>query len=174
MSRRDNEAYRQPIVQRSKFTKEEDNRLLEIVRSNGSSDWELISKFLPGRNARQCRERWCNYVNPDIKCEPWTKEEDDLLISLMIDVGPKWKLVSSHFPQRPINSIKNRWTNLKKKQEKVTNNIQPMKERDTEPKVEVQTENQLRPQPQRHEPSFNIIEYIDSLFNGVDFETFSF
>tara|TARA_B110000285_G_C14968095_1_gene535131 strand:- start:210 stop:368 length:159 start_codon:yes stop_codon:yes gene_type:complete len=28
------------------------------------------------RNAKQCRERWVNFLNPDIKKDPFSLEED--------------------------------------------------------------------------------------------------
>lgn len=31
---------------------------------------------MPGRNARQCKDRWEKYLNPDINFQPFTQEED--------------------------------------------------------------------------------------------------
>ncbi len=35
---------------------------------------------MPGRIGKQCRERWHNHLNPNIKKERWTDEEDLAII----------------------------------------------------------------------------------------------
>lgn len=62
------------------FTKAEDKKLRELVNRHGTSNWIPISKQMPGRNARQCRDRWLNYLSPDVVNGPWTAEEDELLV----------------------------------------------------------------------------------------------
>lgn len=34
------------------------------------------------RTGKQCRERWLNHLDPSIKKEPWTEEEDQLLLEV--------------------------------------------------------------------------------------------
>jgi hypothetical protein len=34
--------------------------------------WSVIASLLPGRTAKQCRERWYNHLCPDITRGPWT------------------------------------------------------------------------------------------------------
>jgi myb proto-oncogene protein len=51
-----------------------------MVKLHGARNWSEISKMLPGRIGKQCRERWHNHLNPDIRKEKWTEEEDDLII----------------------------------------------------------------------------------------------
>ena len=50
----------------------------------------MISSHLPGRIGKQCRERWHNHLNPDIKRGKWTEEEDDLIVKAHLDYGNKW------------------------------------------------------------------------------------
>ena len=64
--------------QKSPFTPEEDARLKELVAEKGDRQWNVIQGLMPGRNARQCRERWRNYLSPEVKNGPWTKEEDEI------------------------------------------------------------------------------------------------
>ncbi|CAN0034661.1 unnamed protein product, partial [Heterosigma akashiwo] len=40
------------------WTKEEDARLTELVAQFGARKWNKIAPHLPGRNGKQCRERW--------------------------------------------------------------------------------------------------------------------
>jgi len=62
-----------------KFTEEEDQKLTSIVMQVGAKDWIKVSQLMETRNPRQCRERWNNYINPALRTDPWTPEEDILL-----------------------------------------------------------------------------------------------
>jgi hypothetical protein len=50
------------------------------VTEYGAKNWTYIAKNLPGRIGKQCRERWHNHLNPEIKKDRWTEEEDDAII----------------------------------------------------------------------------------------------
>ncbi len=58
---------------------QEDEKVLQLVREYGPKRWTLISKHLKGRTGKQCRERWHNHLNPDIKKCAWTEDEDRLI-----------------------------------------------------------------------------------------------
>jgi hypothetical protein len=93
-----------------KFSVDEDTKLKQAVSSLGTKDWQAISMRVGSRNPRQCRERWKNYLNPDvISTDPWTPEEDDLLLLRYQSIGPKWTALASLFPSRSTNSVKNRY-----------------------------------------------------------------
>ena len=90
------------------FSIEEDAILIYLVKNIGTN-WRQISKQLPGRTERQCRERYKTYLDPNLRHDPWTPEEDQLLIKLYMELGPKWAEMSKSFPGRSDNSIKNRY-----------------------------------------------------------------
>lgn len=96
-------------VPKIKFTREEDSMLLMAVQKYGTNDWQSVSACLPGRNIRQCRERWNNYVNPDLVARPWTKEEDRILEEKYHKYGPRWRMIVTYFKNRSVNNVKNRW-----------------------------------------------------------------
>ena len=50
-----------------------------LVGQYGPKRWSLIASNLPGRTGKQCRERWHNQLDPNIKKEGWTDEEDLIL-----------------------------------------------------------------------------------------------
>ena len=92
-----------------KFTEEEDMKLHRLVMQFGAKDWIKISQLMETRNPRQCRERWNNYVNPALRTDPWTPEEDMLLDQKFAEYGPKWNKISKFFVNRSDNNIRNRW-----------------------------------------------------------------
>jgi stalled ribosome rescue protein Dom34 len=46
---------------------QEDELVIKLVQDYGTKKWTYISQALPGRNGKQCRERWHNHLNPDIR-----------------------------------------------------------------------------------------------------------
>ena len=92
-----------------KFTAEEDEKLKMLVLSHGTSSWAFIARLMGTRNHRQCRERWKNYINPALRNDPWTFEEDQLLVDKYAEFGPRWNRIAKFFTNRSDNSIRNRW-----------------------------------------------------------------
>ena len=87
----------------------EDNALLEWVRIEGPTKWTLCSERIPGRSGKQCRERWFNTLDPDVKKGDWQESEDKIIFRMYHKVGPKWTEMTKFLPGRTENSIKNRF-----------------------------------------------------------------
>ncbi|EPR79975.1 Myb-like DNA-binding domain protein [Spraguea lophii 42_110] len=68
----------------TKWTKEEDILLINAVEENGES-WKIVSKYLENRTYLQCRERYKNHLDKNIKKCKWTDEEDLILLELCKD-----------------------------------------------------------------------------------------
>jgi hypothetical protein len=64
-----------PEVIKGPWTQQEDDKIRELVGRDGPQKWSAIAKELPGRMGKQCRERWHNHLDPNIKKGPWTVEE---------------------------------------------------------------------------------------------------
>jgi hypothetical protein len=94
---------------RQKFTPDEDALLRSIVEEDKAKDWTEVAALLPGRNARQCRDRWSNYVNPKIESAPWTQEEEELLEAKFRQYGSKWYQIGAFFPNRSKAQLKCQW-----------------------------------------------------------------
>ncbi len=91
------------------WTLEEDALLEEAVSANGERKWAAIAISLPGRVGKQCRERWHNHLQPNIKKEAWT-EQEDLQIQLgVVKHGHKWSTIARGLPGRTDNQVKNRY-----------------------------------------------------------------
>jgi len=61
------------------------------------------------RTGKQCRERYINHLDPDIKKTAWSPEEDDVIRDLFPEVGTKWSQYMASLPGRSDNAIKNRY-----------------------------------------------------------------
>ena len=99
---------------KNKFTSDEDQRLKDLVHEYGENSWEEVAEQMPGRNVRQCKDRWTRYLSPSVNKSKWTNEEEKLLIKLVKDLNFKWVQISKHFKGRTDNQIKNKWNTLKK------------------------------------------------------------
>jgi hypothetical protein len=100
---------------KTKFTHEEDVQLTRLVETVGSANWREIAACMKTRNARQCRERYRNYLDPELRWEQWTPEEDALLIAKFRENGPKWNAISQFFTKRSDNALRNRWQQLNRR-----------------------------------------------------------
>ena len=91
------------------WTYEEDRKLLKWIQSEGPCKWSLCSDTIPGRSGKQCRERWFNALNPEVKKGEWDVEEDYKIYFLYSQYGGKWSQIANFFRDRTENSIKNRF-----------------------------------------------------------------
>jgi hypothetical protein len=87
------------------------------VQQFGTKNWTRLADLLPGRIGKQCRERWRNHLDPGNNSQPWTLEEDMLLIQLHELHGNQWVKIAGMMPGRSDNHIKNRWNSTLKKRD---------------------------------------------------------
>jgi hypothetical protein len=105
---------------KSPFTTKEDAKLAELVGQHGEQAWNKIETLMPGRSARQFRERWNLYLSPTVANNPWNSEEDLLLMRLHQVIGPKWTVIAKSFPKRTANNVKNRHKQLLRRVQRAT------------------------------------------------------
>ena len=96
------------IKKRIPWSEEEDKSIKSLVNKYGTSNWTFISNQMgQNRSGKQCRERWYNQLNPNMKKNNWTNEEENILFTKHMQLGNKWSDIASFLPGRTLNDIKN-------------------------------------------------------------------
>jgi hypothetical protein len=110
-------------VHDSPWTEKEDQLLCDLIQKHGIKKWTLIAKDLSHqlkdlnvyRQAKQCRERWINHLDPTINKGLWDQAEDIKLLTEISRIGRRWSELAKLMINRTENSVKNRWKSLLKK-----------------------------------------------------------
>lgn len=89
------------------WSKEEDELLAAWVFKNGSTKWTDCSKFILDRCGKQCRERWVNILDPQIKKGDWSDEEQEIIFNRLPEFLTSWSHMAGVLSGRTENSIKN-------------------------------------------------------------------
>jgi len=101
------------------WKKNEDDILKQLVTEYGPKNWSYIASKMNDhgikRLGKQCRERWYNHLSPEVRKDPWTEEEDKVIIEAHNKFGSKWTAISSLLKGRTPNAIKNRWNSTLKR-----------------------------------------------------------
>ncbi|CAG8695302.1 6702_t:CDS:2 [Acaulospora morrowiae] len=89
------------------FKVEETEKLKKFVEKNGGKNWKRASYHVGTRDAKQCRERWCNHLMPGVNKSRFTPEEDNLVTSLVLSGSMGWYAIAERVGNgRTANSIK--------------------------------------------------------------------
>lgn len=109
----------------------EDELLLSLLKK-GLGKWGKIANFLNSdvhgglkiRTGKMCKERWNNYLNPEINRGMWTDAEDVLILEKYKIFGCRWSLIAKCIKDRTESSVKNRIKSLLNKLKQDSNSSQ--------------------------------------------------
>ncbi|XP_022754569.1 transcription factor MYB3R-1-like [Durio zibethinus] len=97
---------------KGQWTAEEDEILCKAVQRFKGKNWKKIAECFKDRTDVQCLHRWQKVLNPELVKGPWSKEEDELIIELVNEFGPKkWSTIAQHLPGRIGKQCRERWHN---------------------------------------------------------------
>ncbi|KAK1356544.1 cell division cycle 5-like protein [Heracleum sosnowskyi] len=97
---------------KGKWVPNEDKRLKVAAMFFGAKNWKNVAHYVPGRDHVQCRERWKNCLDPSVKVDEWSEEEDVRLKEAFDEHGPSWGKIASCVSQRTDNQCLRRWKTL--------------------------------------------------------------
>lgn len=102
-----------PTLKKGKWTKEEDERLIEKYNKYGAS-WQKVASEIPGRTDDQCAKRYIEVLDPSMKdrLKPWSHDEDLQLVRQVGIHGTKWRTIALEIKGRPSLTCRNRWRKL--------------------------------------------------------------
>ena len=91
------------------FSPQEDSIIIDHVRRFGPKKWKICAQRLNHRTARQCCERYTNFLDPSISHSEWTIEEDMKLEEYVKKMGHAWSTISKYFEHRTPVNLKSRY-----------------------------------------------------------------
>ncbi|EGG04208.1 uncharacterized protein MELLADRAFT_72431 [Melampsora larici-populina 98AG31] len=103
-----------PDIKKGKWDANEDEALRNAVAACGMV-WKDVAPRVRGRTDAQCRERWCNILDPRIVVGNWTSEEDEKILRLRNQESKTWSEISKSFNgRRTDNHCMRRYSELTK------------------------------------------------------------
>ena len=108
-------------IVKGKWSHVEDVRLIVSTRVFGTRNWSRVAQGVFPRTDIQCRERYCNILDPKLKHDEWDPEEDMCLMNYVREYGEKWALISKKVGNRTDNQCWRRWKMLRRPLENLIN-----------------------------------------------------
>ncbi|GIJ86501.1 hypothetical protein Asppvi_005390 [Aspergillus pseudoviridinutans] len=107
------------------WTEEEDKLLTRAVQTHGET-WTAVAEVVKTRSADQCAKRWKQCLDPQLDRSEWTEDDNRRLVEIAAVKGRRWKEIQTeYFPSRSRNTIKNQYTILTRRE----NKLRPSKSR---------------------------------------------
>eukprot|EP00038_Savillea_parva_P008761 m.179009 g.179009 ORF g.179009 m.179009 type:complete len:779 (+) comp14664_c0_seq1:64-2400(+) len=72
----------------------EDEILKAAVMKYGKNQWSRIASLLHRKTAKQCKARWFEWLDPEIKKTEWSREEEEKLLHLAKLMPTQWRTIA--------------------------------------------------------------------------------
>jgi hypothetical protein len=105
------------MSRRIRWTKIEDQSLINYYDETDDKAFINISKIIPDRTTKQARERWTKFLDPNLsQNQKLTIDQLEKLKKLVDQNGKAWKDLKKYFPGVSEVTLKNAYNSLKKKE----------------------------------------------------------
>jgi len=106
--------YLHPMIRKTKWTVDEDNKLKELVVKYKNQNWDAIAQELgTHRSAYQCMFQYQTRLNDSLRKSKWTEAEDNYLKEVVercrFGSYIPWSKVAYYMPGRSKSQVFNRW-----------------------------------------------------------------
>lgn len=134
-----NEELNQKEQRKKAWTAAEDELLLSTIELCGAKNWRKIAQHIAGRSGKQCSERYKNHLDPTVKKDAFTEEEEALLSAKIAEYQQgtiPWATIAEDFfttrdstgiiiERRTDLRLKNFWNSAKKMRAKKARMLEP-------------------------------------------------
>ncbi|XP_050317277.1 uncharacterized protein LOC126751235 isoform X2 [Bactrocera neohumeralis] len=107
-----------------RWDKRDDIKLLKLIEKksiNGVIDWNVVASYFPHKPKKSLHQRYIYYLDPKISHEPFSPEEDLILLAAVEEYGEKFALFPrTLFPNRSITQLRMRYRNTLQTRHKLT------------------------------------------------------
>jgi hypothetical protein len=112
----------------TRWTPEEDERLIAAIREHGTENWPLIAQQIGGGRTRaQCSQRWNRGLDPRINKRNWSQEEErELLRAVELHGSKAWTRIATELGDRSDVQCRFRYRFLCKKAKEAGTPVQPI------------------------------------------------
>lgn len=71
----------------------------------GQNQWARISSLLVRKSPKQCKARWCEWLDPSIKKVEWSREEEEKLLHLAKLMPTQWRTIAPLVGRTPTQCL---------------------------------------------------------------------
>jgi pre-mRNA-splicing factor CDC5/CEF1 len=69
----------------------------------GLNQWARVSSLLVRKSPKQCKQRWYEWLDPQVRKTPWTREEEEKLLHLAKIMPTQWRTIAGCLEGRTAN-----------------------------------------------------------------------
>ncbi|CAD8197596.1 unnamed protein product [Paramecium octaurelia] len=93
------------IIKGGVWKNSEDEILKAAVMKYGLNQWSRISSLLVRKSAKQCKQRWYEWLDPSIKKTEWTREEQEKVLHLAKIFPSQWRTIAPIVDRTPMQCV---------------------------------------------------------------------